>query len=640
MRIPLHFLAFGLSVLITGCQTPLLRDGLFAKKSDAPTSQTESSKSSKLRNPNASSRADQVAKAPVPLPKQSSADPRVTAELSKGNTAIEQKRFTEARLHFETVLKSEPNNTHAHHMLGRVSDQQSQFEESERHYLAALSAQPNDPNLLCDIGYSYFLQGRHDESKDYLQRALAQQPGHQMALMNLAAVHVDVGDNQQAMAYYQQVAPAQQAERLLAAELNRKLLRRKDIASSQSQAAENKTPKSLQELNSMMAIERERANASRDEIRRLEDEILSLQARIAQRDHAIRARAGEQSLMAPGQGLPTDPNAGRQRQFAAQGNQQQPLQNGYGRGAEFNNQLGSDAQSFRQENFGQWGDPNSAPNFYQQQQGQMGAPNMAQQAPLWGQGQQPNNQYPTFPQQSPNQFGFDAAPNNAMSSNWDPTQQSMPNGLQPGAPVTQPGLGWGAERQNQFANIPQQNPSSLGAGQWTPQGIPLLPNQNDMQQTQFQQLQNQTQGLIDSGADNARRAMALGMGAGSVFQLPGTTNMEAQRPTYAPPAGFYQQPDRMGQEAGVFLPQQMQMQPNQYKSAPPQNFPLPNTAYPNSSVGQPDPSGFRPMQSYAPAGSVNRNAAPMPSVNQPNVNGWQGNPVLNQPPVQNGPFRQ
>ncbi len=675
MRISLSLLAIGLSALTTGCQTPLMRDGLFSKMTPSSDKESDTPKKSSFKNPKTDTRSESVAQNSSATPKQPSLDPRVTAEITKGNTAIDQKRYTEARMHFETVLKSEPNNAHAHHMLGRVSDQQSQFEESERHYLAALSAKPNDANLLCDIGYSYFLQARHAEAKDYLQRTLAQQPGHQMALMNLAAVCVDQGDNAQAMAYYQQIAPPQQADRMLAAELNRKLARRRNVATSSAQAAEAKTPRTLEELNRLMSIERERSQASREEIRRLEDELQGLQSRIAQRDYQAQSRLNEQAANTAGrmigQGMQPDPSFARQAQYTQGSSQLQLGQPGsqppagqtsfegtnqnllqFGKGfCWFNPQTG-------EQMYGSAEDAQQAHNMGMNQPGRSNFAGATPQGQPWMQGQ-PANQFANAPQQGMGQFGSESMPsyngnNGHLGSNvvvmqpWNPAQQGIPPSTPPANAYNSGAPAFGNDPQGQFANVPLR--------EWTPQGVPLLPNQHEMQQAQFQQSPQAGRHPQDPSADNAKRAMVLGMGAGSAFQLPGSTNMEAQRPTYTPQGNMYQQPGRGPADGTMFVPQPLpQSSPNQqqyqYQGVPSvnQGLPQPNSVLPGNagnSAGGPlfDTNRFQPMPAYGSNGvpnAMNRNSAPpAPAQFQPSPNDWQGIPAVGQPAAPAGQYRQ
>ena len=126
------------------------------------------------------------------------AEEQVDRLLADGQTALQEERFDDARLAYNEVLSSSPDNATAHHGLAMAADLTEQWADAEYHYRQALRIRPRDANLLCDIGYSYLLQNRYAEAARYLNHAIEVNPQHESAQMNLALLDLRQGNRQAA----------------------------------------------------------------------------------------------------------------------------------------------------------------------------------------------------------------------------------------------------------------------------------------------------------------------------------------------------------------------------------------------------------------------------------------------------------
>ncbi|MCA9054991.1 MAG: tetratricopeptide repeat protein, partial [Planctomycetaceae bacterium] len=145
----------------------------------------------------------------------------VVQHLQLGDQALAQHsqnpaQLSEARNHFEEVLRADPSNATAHHRLGVIGDLTHDFKQAERHYAQALQRNPRDPQLLHDIGYSYLLQGKPVEAIPYLQQAVSVQPGFEMATRKLADAYVQNRQPELAEQTLRQILPDAEVRQELA----------------------------------------------------------------------------------------------------------------------------------------------------------------------------------------------------------------------------------------------------------------------------------------------------------------------------------------------------------------------------------------------------------------------------------------
>lgn len=301
MRLTVSRTALSLAVLMTGCQSPSLRENWFTKnpfasnkQASAPTQPQVAGQQPpqpQVTNPTGTQTASvplqpapQTQQPPAPqtiatrpaqspilqtgatMPAQQARpiganSERVRADLDRGESALRTKRYTEAKLAFENVLNVDPQNLQAHHRLGQVYDLTQNFAEAERHYLNALSLQPNNPDVLSDFGYSYVLQGRFEDALEKLNRATAIDPTHKTALLNTGAAYAGMGETNRALYYFRKVVPEDKASELLTNELQRSITRNKTLLKRQSAPTANLEGMSASDLQREMARIQQESNA-------------------------------------------------------------------------------------------------------------------------------------------------------------------------------------------------------------------------------------------------------------------------------------------------------------------------------------------------------------------------------------------
>ncbi len=183
-------------LLLTGCQSS--ESGRFAwnpfrKAADKATAEKGDSPLDlpKFASRKSESQGDSAKQAPI-------AEEQVDRLLADGQLALQEERFEDARVAYNEVLRSSPDNATAHHGLAMAADLTAQWADAEYHYRQALRIRPRDANLLCDIGYSYLLQSRYAEAARYLNHAIEVNPQHESAQMNLALLDLRQGNRQAA----------------------------------------------------------------------------------------------------------------------------------------------------------------------------------------------------------------------------------------------------------------------------------------------------------------------------------------------------------------------------------------------------------------------------------------------------------
>ena len=572
-----------LTVLVTGCQSPLLRDSFSWKRDAASGNQVADNKAALPPPANSTANSRPAFNNPAVAQQQPPvANAALDSELAKGNAALANKVPTQAMKHFESALKLDPSNAVAHHMLAQISDQKQEFEAAEKHYLAALSAQPDNVSILCNLGWSYALQDRPQEAQQYLRRALSYDPDHQKSHMNLASVAVDMGDPAEAMFHIRKVANNEEvAGQLYAKELNRK----SDKLSKLAKKAPTSTPamagKSYTEAQELMQIANEKQHSLQSAADRAR---LELQQFERMRREQILASGGQAQALGSGFAAISQQDMNREMSRLDQ-EQADQYREQRRQGVQRSNApliVGPEIAS--EYGPGQQLPPNTGMSGYQAQPSNGGGPNAWANVPNQGlppipgapvpnsvTGQFAANQYvaPGFdpnglaansfaagPNMNPNQFAagnYQPPVPIQPPANWQWQQFGQQAGQPSGPPSNNPGNGFvaapyagqmqqmpqsGSPNSGAMANLPamaQPNgnlqpsiPSQSSSGAWAPGQSygPAGPLNN--RQAGFQQAPAQ------SSVDPARQAMQLGMdvGPGGLFQFPSGTGYEAQRPVY------------------------------------------------------------------------------------------------------------
>jgi Flp pilus assembly protein TadD len=197
----------GASLGLTGCQST----GWFSK-ADA----TKAAERDDIEKLLAEAKASQ-SKSKTPEAPATAGATTIEQHLQLGDQALAEHtknptRLSDARNHFEEVLRANPNHPVAHHRLGAIADLNRDFASAERHYALALQQNPRDPQLLHDIGYSYLLQEQPEKAIPYLQQSVAIAPTFEMAVRKLADAQVRTRQYDLAAQTLRQVVPEGQVQ--------------------------------------------------------------------------------------------------------------------------------------------------------------------------------------------------------------------------------------------------------------------------------------------------------------------------------------------------------------------------------------------------------------------------------------------
>ena len=97
-------------------------------------------------------------------------------------------RIGEAAKLYEKLLKAQPANADALHLLGTIAMQSGDYGRARKLIAAALLQHPDHPNLLNSLGETMRLAGLHAEAEPLLRRALQLAPENADVLNNLGAL--------------------------------------------------------------------------------------------------------------------------------------------------------------------------------------------------------------------------------------------------------------------------------------------------------------------------------------------------------------------------------------------------------------------------------------------------------------------
>ncbi|MEA3026926.1 MAG: hypothetical protein QOF91_2211 [Alphaproteobacteria bacterium] len=104
----------------------------------------------------------------------------------------QQGRLDEASSIYTRVLKAQPGNFDALHLLGLLNHQRGKAGEAYRFITAALKVQPRSPDALSNLALVLHALKRSDEALASIDKALALAPGHLDALNNRGNVLLDL----------------------------------------------------------------------------------------------------------------------------------------------------------------------------------------------------------------------------------------------------------------------------------------------------------------------------------------------------------------------------------------------------------------------------------------------------------------
>lgn len=112
-------------------------------------------------------------------------------------------RMDEAAKLYEKLLKTQPANADALHLLGTITMQSGDYDRARKLISAALLQHPNHPNLLNSLGETLRHAGVEDEAERLLRQALRLAPDNPDVLNNLGVLLSDTGRPGDAVACFE-----------------------------------------------------------------------------------------------------------------------------------------------------------------------------------------------------------------------------------------------------------------------------------------------------------------------------------------------------------------------------------------------------------------------------------------------------
>lgn len=129
--------------------------------------------------------------------------PALNREESRGLYADEQLasalayfrggRFDKAEAIYKKVLKKEPENTGAMHMLGLIAQKNGRVERAVQLLIKAAKLDPRRPEILCDLGNAFKALGRHKDAIKAHRMVLTMLPNSPEAHSNLGSAYNAAG---------------------------------------------------------------------------------------------------------------------------------------------------------------------------------------------------------------------------------------------------------------------------------------------------------------------------------------------------------------------------------------------------------------------------------------------------------------
>jgi tetratricopeptide (TPR) repeat protein len=112
--------------------------------------------------------------------------------------------FREAESRYRTIVRAEPSQSTAWHLLGAARHMQAKFDEAVEAYQQALRLAPNDADVHNDLGMAYRAQGRLSEAVASYREAVRIDPSSSSHHNNLGAALLDQGAVDAAMASFRE----------------------------------------------------------------------------------------------------------------------------------------------------------------------------------------------------------------------------------------------------------------------------------------------------------------------------------------------------------------------------------------------------------------------------------------------------
>lgn len=126
--------------------------------------------------------------------------PKASKEVEKGIADLQSQKAKDAQKHFESALKSEPDNARINFLLGYALFQQNQFDQAQTVLAKALAADPKDIQLLNLLGRLALAKHDFQGAKTTLAQAISISPDDPTAHALVADAYLNLGDYKTALA--------------------------------------------------------------------------------------------------------------------------------------------------------------------------------------------------------------------------------------------------------------------------------------------------------------------------------------------------------------------------------------------------------------------------------------------------------
>lgn len=129
---------------------------------------------------------------------------RKHVQLLKRGIELQRKRkFYEANVCFQSVLRADPRNSAALDLMGKLVSEAGHPTDAIPYFRKALKQRPRQPGYLNNLGYALLLAGDHAAALEQFRKALVQQPNFVDALCNSGWAHKSLNQYQKALAAYE-----------------------------------------------------------------------------------------------------------------------------------------------------------------------------------------------------------------------------------------------------------------------------------------------------------------------------------------------------------------------------------------------------------------------------------------------------
>ncbi len=139
--------------------------------------------------------------------------------IELGLCAESDRRFAEARAHYEEALRRDPARGLAHLQLGTLVARDGRTEEALAHFEVALKSLPNSSIVHNNVATAHFQLNRLELAAAHFERALALEPDYFASQFNLGRVLARLGRKQEARVALQKAAALRPGEAVILAEL-------------------------------------------------------------------------------------------------------------------------------------------------------------------------------------------------------------------------------------------------------------------------------------------------------------------------------------------------------------------------------------------------------------------------------------